>query len=301
MIRTFDAANDRFLSELRSISIRMDRAQREIGSGKRVTVASDDPDTLTNLMLARTDIARLDQTKTNLGRVQTEVDAAEMAMQSSVKLMDRVRTLAMTGASNMQTADTRQGIAGELGSIIERLVGIANTEVDGRFIFAGDSDQGPAFLFDAAQTPNWGIYLGSPATRRAMHPSGVSFRVSQDSGQIFSNADPSKNVFQAVENMRAALLSNDEAAMNVALAPLSGISTHLNSSLSFYGSAQSQLSEATDTTMKFKLRMEIERATMEDADMTEAIVELQQLKFSQQAAMDVRGKMPKTSLFDYLG
>lgn len=301
MIRTFDAANDRFLSELRSISIRMDRAQREIGSGKRITVASDDPDTLTNLMQAHTDIARLNQTKTNLGRVQTEVDAAEMAMQSSVKLLDRVRTLAMTGANNMQTADTRQGIAGEIGSIIERLVGIANTEVDGRFIFAGDSDQGPAYSFDAAQTPNWGMYLGSPATRRAMHPSGVSFRVSQDSEQIFSNADPSKNVLQAVENMRAALLTNDEAAMNAALAPLSGLSTHLNSSLSFYGTAQSQLSEATDSTMKFKLRMEIERATMEDADMTEAIVELQQLKFSQQAAMDVRGKMPKTSLFDYLG
>ena len=300
-MKGLDVANERFLSNLRSISVRMDRAQREVGSGKRVTSASDDPDALANLMQAHTSIARLEQTKTNLGRVRTEVDAAEGALQSSVKLMDRVRTLAMTGASNMQTAETRENIAGELGSIIERLVGIANTEVDGRFIFSGDSDQGPAFLYDTAQVPAWGAYLGAPATRRAMHPTGVTFGVSRDAGQIFANADPTKNVLQAIETMRAALISGDDAAMTAALAPLSGISTQLNSALSFYGTAQSQLTEATDTTARLKLQMESERSTLEDADMTEAIVELQQLKFSQQAALEVRSKVPRTSLFDYLG
>ena len=301
MNRDFDVANARFLSNLRSISVRMDRAQREIGSGKRVTAASDAPDSLANLMQTHMGIARLEQTKTNLSRVQTEVDAAEGALQISVKLMDRVRTLAMTGASNMQTSETRKNLAGELGSIVERMVGIANTEVDGRFIFAGDSDQGPAFLYDTAQVPVWGAYLGTPATRRAMHPTGVTFGVSQDGGQIFTNADPGKNVLQAIETMRVALLSNDQAAMTAALAPLGGISAQLNSALSYYGTAQNQLAEATDTTAKFKLRIESERATLEDADLTESIVELEQLRFNQQAALEVRSKVPRTSLFDYLG
>ena len=44
-------------------------------------------------------------------------------MQSAVKLMDRVRTLSMTGASNMQTAETRQSIADELGTIMEAVGG----------------------------------------------------------------------------------------------------------------------------------------------------------------------------------
>lgn len=301
MIRNLDTATERFLSNLRSISTRIDRAEREIGSGKRVANASDSPDVLANLMEAHTSIARLEQTKTNLSRVQTEVDAAESAVASSVKLMDRVRTLGMTGASNMQSPETRQSIAGELSSIIERLVGIANTEVDGRFIFSGDTDQGPAFLYDAAQVPVWGNYLGSPATRRAMHPTGVTFSVSQDAGQIFTNADPSKNVLQAIETMRAALLSNDEKAMTDALGPLAGISTQLNSALSFYGNTQSQLAEATDTTAKLKLQIESERSTLEDTDLTSSIVELQQLKFGQQAALEVRGSIPRTSLFDYLG
>ena len=59
--------------------------------------------------------------------------------------------------------------------------------------------------------------------------------------------------------------------------------------------------EASDTTARLKLPMETERAGLEDTDITEAIVELQQLKFTQQAALEVRGKMPKVSLFDYIG
>lgn len=301
MKSTLDAASERFLGTLRWISVRMDRAQREIGSGKRVSSASDRPDALANLMQAHSDIARLEQTRTNLGRVRTEVDAAEGALQNSVTLMDRVRTLGMTGASTIQTAETRRSIADELGSIVERLVGVANTEVDGRYIFSGDSDQGPALLYNPGQEPPWGSYLGAPSTRVAMHPTGVSFGVALDARQIFDNADRSKSVLAAIEGLRSALLSGDEGAMRAALAPLAAASTQLNTALTFYGNVQSQLAEAGDTTAKLKLRMETERATLEDADLTEAIVTLEQLRFSQQAALEVRSKVPKTSLFDYLG
>ncbi len=301
MIKNVTGSDERFLSDLRSVSLRMDRVQRAVSSGKRITSASDDPDVLSTLMQTRTDIARLDQTKTNLGRVRTEVDAAEGALQQSVTLMDRVRTLAMTGASSIQTAESRQNIAAEIGSILQRMAAIANTAVDGRYIFSGDNDQGPAFAFDTAQAPAWGSYLGSASTRRAMHPAGIAFSVAQDGGQIFTNAQPGKNALQAVANIQAALEANDLAAMNSALAPLAGISVHLNSSLSFYGMVQNQMAEATDTTARLKLRMETERANLEDADLAESIVELQQLRFNQEAAFGVKSKLPRTSLFDYLG
>ena len=68
MLRGLDSRDEQFLSNMRSISVRDDKAEREVASGKRVTVASDDPDALSNLMQAHTNLARLDQTKTNLGR-----------------------------------------------------------------------------------------------------------------------------------------------------------------------------------------------------------------------------------------
>lgn len=301
MIRSLDAAANRFLDGLRGLNTRLEKVQRQVASGKRVEAPSDGPDAVASLMSANADLARLEQTQANLGRFKTEVDGAEGALQVAVQLFDRVRTLGMTGASGIQTALTRQGIADEIQSLIERMAGLANTQVDGRYVFSGDADQTAAFALDWTSTPPWGAYQGAAATRRAIHPTGVTFRVSMDAGTIFDNSDPQKNVFAAMENLRQALLANDDAALQTALAGLAGVSAHLNSALMFYGNVQSQIGEALDTGAKMKLRLESQVSGIEDADVTEAIVELQQVRFTQQAALEVRASVPKRSLFDYLG
>ncbi len=300
MIRTLDASTERFLDGLRALNTRLDRAQRQMASGKRLEAPSDAPQSVATLMQANADLSRLDQTSANLGRIKTEVDAAEGAMQNAVKLLDRVRTLGMSGASGIQTDVTRKGMAEEIGSIMERLVGLANTAVDGRYIFAGDGDQAPAYSFDLNQNPPWGSYQGLTATRRAMHPTGVTFAVSKDASEIFD--DPNGvSVFQSLETLRQALLANDDAGLQAAIVPLAKVSEHLNSMLTFYGNVQSQMEEAASTGSRLKLQLKTEISGLEDADLTEAIVELQQAQFTQQAALRVRASLPKTSLFDYLG
>jgi flagellar hook-associated protein 3 FlgL len=301
MIRSIDASTDRFLDSLRSLNTRIEKAQRSVAGGKRLEAPSDDPDSVASLMSVQSELARIGQVKVNLGRTKSEADAAEQALQSAVSLFDRVRTLGMTGASGFQTALTRQGLAGEIGAILERMTGLANTQVDGRYLFSGDSDQAAALTVDLSTTPPWSAYQGTAATRVAVHPTGVTFRVAKDAAEIFLNPAADRNVFTSIENLRQALLANDDAALESALAPLSSVSAHLNSMLTFYGNVQSQVEEATSTAEKFALRLESERSNLQDADSTEAIVTLQQLKFSQQAALEVRAKVPHVSLFDYLG
>jgi flagellar hook-associated protein 3 FlgL len=301
MTRSVDASNDRFLAALASINGRLARAQREVSTGKRIATPSDDPDSIGAVLQVRAELGRIEQCQTNLSRSKTEVDAAESAVQSAVKLFDRVRSLAMTGASGNNTAMTRQGIAGELKSIIERFAGLANTEVDGRYIFSGDSDQTHAYAVDfATQTPPWGSYLGTSSTRKAMHPTGVQFDVALTASEIFDNADPAKNAMQAIETLRQALLAGDEPLIQSALGPLAGVSAHLNAALMFYGGAQSQLADGMAAGETLKVRLNSERAQLEDSDATAAIIELQSAAFQQKAALQVRASTPRTSLFEYL-
>jgi flagellar hook-associated protein 3 FlgL len=301
MMARVDAAGTAFLDRLRELNGRMSRAERQVGGGKRLEVPSDAPDSVSSLMSAKSELARLGQTLANLGRFKTEVDAAEGTLQQAVALFDRVRTLGMTGASSIQTELTRKGIADEIGSLLERMAGLANTQVDGRFIFSGDGDQTASFQMDLTQTPPWSSYRGLAASRQAIHPTGVTFRVSLDAGTIFDNADPALNVFTAIEDLRQALLNNDEPAMKAALASEGEVAAHLNSMLTFYGNVQSQIQEAVQTGNGMKLRLRTQVSGLEDADLTEAIVELQQVRFTQQAALEVRSKAPRSSLFDYLG
>jgi flagellar hook-associated protein 3 FlgL len=300
--QSMDASSIRFLESLRQMETRLGRAQREAATGKRILSPSDAPDSISTLLEARAGLARLEQIQTNLGRIKSETDGAEQALQNAVRLFDEVRTLGMSGANGVQTALTREGIAGQVGSILERLVGLANTNVGGRYVFAGDNDTNLAYdPADLAQSPPWGAYLGAASTRHAQHPTGVLFRVGMSAEEIFDHPDPGKSVFAGIENLRQALLANDEDAMRAALAPLADLAAHLNAALSFHGNAQSQIAEALDTGAKLNLRLHAEISGMEDADMTSAILESQQLMYQREAALRIRGTMPRQSLFDYLG
>jgi len=301
MVREISSAKSRFLSDLASINDRMNRAQRDVASGKRVHAASDSPDQVSALLTVRSELSSLQQTQANLNRTGTELSAAEQALQSAVKLFDRVRTLGMTGASGVHTAATRKSIADELGAILERFVGLANTDVDGRNLFSGDADRQFAYSIDLSNSPPWSAYQGTTSSRRAIHPTGVPFAVAKTAQEIFDNSDPSKNVFVAIETLRQALLANDESAIQTAMAPLAGVSEHLNSMLSFYGFAQAQVTEAKDTAAQMVLLRKTQISALEDADITEAIMELQQARFQQEAAYKVQASLPQGSLFDYLG
>jgi flagellar hook-associated protein 3 FlgL len=297
-----DAPSIRFLENLRQMEVRLGRAQREVATGKRIVSSSDGPDTISTLLQARADLARLEQTQTNLVRIKSETDGAEQALQNAVRLFDEVRALGTSGANGFQTALTRQGIAGQVGSLLERMVALANTNVGGRFVFSGDRDIDLAFNpADLGQNPPWGAYLGAPATRQAVHPTGVLFQVGMTAEDIFNNADPAKNVFAGIENLRQALLANDDAAILSALAPLADLSSHLNAALAFHGNVQSQITEAMDTGARLKLRLTTEVSGMEDVDMTASILESQQLMYQREASLRMRGSMPQRSLFDYLG
>lgn len=301
MINSIDASSERFLDALRALNTRLTKTQQQVSSGRRLLAPSDGPESISTVLQIRADLSRLEQVNANLIRTRAETDTAEQALQSAVKLFDRVRTLGMTGAGTNQTADTRMAIAGEVGAILEQFIRLANTEVDGRFIFSGDSDQAPAFLADPSQSPPFTAYQGTPATRRALHPSGNTFAVSMSADDIFANANPARNVIQSIETLRQALLSGDETAMRNALAPLAQVASHLNSALSFYGNVQTRVAEAADATKRMSLRLSTELAELQDTDITEAIVEMQQLSFQRDAALGVRAAMPRNSLFDYLG
>ncbi len=126
----------------------MEAAQRKVSTGLRMQSVSDDPDQVSPLLQARADLAATTQTQANLSRVKTGVDAAEQALEQSVSMVERARTLGAQGVTGTATAESRQALADELGSILENLVGLSRTTVEGRYVFSGDSDQQAPYSID---------------------------------------------------------------------------------------------------------------------------------------------------------
>jgi flagellar hook-associated protein 3 FlgL len=301
MIPPVNATTELYLADLGRITDRMQRAQRQLSTGKRVSTVSDDPTVITSLLQTRASLQSTQQIDMNLGRVKTEVNAAEQGLESAVTIMQRVQVLGSQGVTGTQTADSRQALAIEVGSLLQQLGGISSTNVEGRYLFSGDSDQVAPYNIDITRLDAIGNYAGAPATREIQQPNGSRFSVARTAQEIFDAADPTQNVFHSVDDLRVALQNNDLAGINTALAKVMSASSYLNRQLAFYGTAQNNVAAATDYGSKLEIQLKAEASTFEDADMTSAIVEFQQAQTQQQAALMIQSKMPRTSLFDFLG
>jgi flagellar hook-associated protein 3 FlgL len=300
MLSSLNPAYQQFLNNLNQISDRMAQAQQQVSSGLKITQVSDAPDSIALLLQADANLSATNQTLSNLGQVKTEVDAGEQALQNAVSLFDNVQSLGAQGNTDTQTAAGRTTIAQQLDSVLSEMVGLAGTNVDGRYIFSGNSDQQIPYIYTAAATPPVSAYLGAASTRLAQHPNGTTFSVALTAQQIFDSADPATNVFSAIENLSTALKNNDSIAIATAFDSLSKVGSYLNSQLAFYGDTQNKVADATNFGNTLQLQLQTQISGLQDADLTQSILNLTQSQTQQQAALQSEAKLPRSTLFDFL-
>jgi flagellar hook-associated protein 3 FlgL len=310
MLSGINAASEKFLQDLGRLQKRSERAQQQLTSGLKVQSAADAPDDISRLLGARAGLDMVQQVSLNLGRIKTEVDTAEGAMQNAVSLMERARALGSQGASNTLSKSSREQLANELGGILERLVAVSSTAVEGRYIFSGDNDQAAPYTIDLAVPKGVSTYQGASSTRLVADASGLEFSVAQTADEIFDSADDEKNVFLAVNGMRRALLAVDSPpdppdptipTMAQALHNLGEAGLYLNTRLTRYGLAQNRVTESINTAAKLQLSLKAQIANIEEADLAAAALELSQTRTHLEAAFTARAQNPRRSLFDYMG
>ncbi len=301
MISSLKPSDQIFLNSLNRVSERMNRAQRQLSTGVRMARVSDDPDEVSTLLNARASLSGAQQIQSNLGRVSAEVDAGEQALQNAVQLFERARTLAAQGVTGTQTASGRAVTAQEIGGIMEQLAGLAGTQVEGRYIFSGDADHQVPYTIDLSLATPLSSYLGAVSTRSVQHPNGSTFQVAQTAQEIFDSTAPQSNVFASLSSLRDALVANDESAIRSAMDNMTPAGEHLNSVLANYGSYQNKLASAKEFGQSLELQLKTQIGNLEDADATEAILQLNQGQTQQQAALTSRAQLPRTTLFDFLG
>ena len=305
MITNLDAASQLFLSDLERTQRRVSDAQRQISSGKKVNVASDNPDVVTDLLRLHAAMERNSQIQSNLATAQAAATVADNTLSASIKLLDNALTLAAEGATATQTADGRTSIAGNIESLQEQLVAFSRTQSGGQYIFSGDQDSDPAYQINLDNPNGVDRLLTVPATRLVENPAGGSFVPAKTAQDIFDhrNLDDSlapDNAFAALNTLRIALLNNDQAGINAAIGSIKQASERLNSCQSFYGAVENRIQDATSFTNQYEVQLKQELSQKEDADMVAASLELSQSSLQVQAALQMRGSVPRTTLFDYL-
>jgi flagellar hook-associated protein 3 FlgL len=305
MISAPNGNTTRFLADLDRTQSQSQQVQAQISSGFRVTQAADDPAAIDAILRTQSNLQLSQQVQANIGTVRAKAESADAALQSAINLIQNAITLATEGASTPLDDQRRVALATQVRGLQEVLVGLSQTNVNGRFLFSGDQDNSAAYQLDFTQPDGVRRVLNGTATEVFQDVNGTTIAVAKTASDIFDPRNPNGtaaagNAFSALNSLRMALEANDSTAIVQASDALKLAGAHLNSVGAFYGNVQIRLDSALDLAQKFHVDEDARLSQLRDTDIPAAALQLTQLQVQQQASLSMQAKVSHLSLFDFL-
>ncbi len=122
-------------------------SQLKIASGRRIATPADDPLGAADATSIRSGLARLQQFKDNQGYARYLLNQAESVVGKLGDVMTEVQEQLIAAGNGAYGDDERRAIARHLQGLLDRMVGLANTDDGaGGYLFAGSRELAPPFV-----------------------------------------------------------------------------------------------------------------------------------------------------------
>ncbi len=275
----------------------MIRTNQVVSSGKRINRASDDPVGQVTVLGLRSSLANIEQLGRNIVMGRSWLNMAESAMTQTQEILSDAKALAVQMANATQGPAQRESAAQEVEGYIEQVLSAANTDVDGRYLFAGTkTDTGP-FVYDRDQRQV--AYEGNDTGFKVRIGKDMEVEVGRDGRDVFG-APGGDNMFETLIDLADSLRGNDVAGIEKAMGELDAHSDSINSSIAENGARSVRLDLRESIIEDLDLSYTERKSQLEDADLAEAVVDLKTKELAYQAALVSSSKVMQLSLVNYL-
>jgi flagellar hook-associated protein 3 FlgL len=271
-----------------------ERAQSELGTGRRILRPSDDPAGSRRAMSLEAALRAREQDLRNASDAQGWLDTADSALQSALQRLSRVRELALRGASDSGAAE-RQALAAEVREIAEELQGIANTRHVDRPLFGGFSD-GDAVTWDGTEWVFAGT--GEQITRRVSDSELV--RVNVTAGEWLGTGAGTGNLLGLLEQLATDLEAGTADQVGARVGDLKVASDRITSALGQIGAATNRVESARERATDLTLTLRTELSSVQDVDLAAGMMELQVQQVAYEATLQALAKALPPSLVAFL-
>jgi flagellar hook-associated protein 3 FlgL len=188
MIQDINPSAQLFLANVSALTNQITQLTNETSSGLKISQPSDDPGDMVTLMQVRSEIDSNQQVTSDLTPVLSNTQAAEQALQTAVDLINQATSIGTQGANSLTSATQNQALAEQVSSILQEVVGVANTQSNGQYLFSGDQPQSPSYALNSASPTGVAALLTNPtATQQIADSNGSTFPVSLTAQQIFDD------------------------------------------------------------------------------------------------------------------
>src|SRR5262249_37628092 len=128
--------------------------QNEISSGTRINLPSDDPAAYPSLVFAKANSARYATYAQTMSDATTVLNVGVSALQETNDVLTQAKQSATEGANATTEAPGYEALATQVDGLIDRALRAANTQEDGRAIFAGTAAGTTPFTIGSTNAQN---------------------------------------------------------------------------------------------------------------------------------------------------
>lgn len=281
------------LSSLQQHTQKAYQIQQQISSGNRAVRPSDDPSLyqLREQLTLRSQKLATDQQF--LGGQKDRLDNYDATVGTLVDQIRQARSLVQQASNAPADSNQMAAFKDQMNNIISASAATLNTEVAGKYQFAGTKVDAPPFTVG----PSGVTYNGDQNFPGIPLPDGQTLKVGLDGKSITqsSNAD----YFGTLTSIRDQLAAGS-VDPGPALEKLNEMESHLLQKRAEAGSASRYLEGLQSSLASEQTMNDTQLTEQTGMDLSTGITQLLQNETEQQATMSVVGRQAKLSLVDYL-
>lgn len=293
-----------FLFNLNRTKTRYDEAISQTTSGKKLNNLSDNPADMSYVLTLRSKLGQIDQFDRNINSAFGFLNVSGSALNQVQNVMYSIVTLAEQGASDTIGPDERNAIADTIDEMRDEILNYANTEIMGKYIFAGSATDTQPFV-KGADTVVGGITRPGPVTYQGnsdlievQADFSVTVPTNIPGDQVFTGPI---DIFDRLADLVYDLRNNDTLAVGGHIGTMNELINQISEGMGTIGNRTSHLHQIQGMLKSFRSAIQAKISSLEDADMAEAISNLTREEIGLQSTLQAGARIQRFSLMNYIG
>ena len=283
---------ENIINNLNSASMDLSKANEMVSTGKKINTASDDPLGFVSVLGIRSSMANIDQVGRNITTGKLWVNVSETSLNGAYEFLYQAKALLV----NVNNADIEPDQAADtIDKYINQILSLANSRVNGSYIFAGTKTDTKPFSFDEAN-PDQVNYNGNDTPFSIKVGIDTSVTVGANGEEIFGE------IFETLIDAKLGIDGGtyDTEDMEAAIDDIEDQLDTLTAAISDITFAMTQFDVKEKILEDLHLAYEDEKALIEDADINEAVVSLKMKELIYQTALSSSARVMALSIVDYI-
>ena len=262
--------------------------QKQITTGKRIVRMSEEPWTISQIHQLREETSVQSVFKDSANLATTLLSQAENGLSQSLNVVSRLKELAIQASNDTYSLDDLANMAEEVENLKERVLNLANTEFNGRYVFSGTAYDTPPF--DSTYT-----YAGTTTEVSIDVSVSAKAEVGFDGSDVFQG---SVDVFTAIDNLLTGLNTDDSTLIRASISDFDDVFNQIANYITRIGAETNIAEDMYEVATNIEIGLSERLSAVEDVDAAEALTRFSMLQNQYQINLQLTTKMRGMSLFE---